>query len=389
MKFHISLILVAVTLVSCSGRDIIVDNDIPAGNITFERMSGDTVYVHQELRDTRTDWFYWAFRVKGAQGRKLTFVFTESGAVCDRGPVVSLDKGKTYEFLAEEGATSHSFSYAFSKNAREVWFYECFPYTPQMWQSFVEAPHAGEFEAGVLCKSRGGLDVPFLKVSPKDETPVLSVVVTSRHHCSEAPATYVLEGFTSAFLEDSELGSWLRANIGLIVVPFVDMDGVVAGDQGKNRAPHDHNRDYTEFIYPETAELARLMTELQPDVFLDFHNPTHTGKYIYSPLSPTTGSIDGDFGRLVEKYQEGGLNYRSSDDLPFGVSWNTSKNYSEGLSSRNWVTTSIKNIKIARTFEIPFTYANGAEVYPDKMRLFGHGIARALRAVVEDSQTDR
>lgn len=384
MKQYLLFIISAALFVSCSEREMVIDDDIPAGNIVLEKISNDTVYVHQDLRDTRTDWFYWAFRVKGAQGRKLTFVFTESRAVCDRGPVVSLDKGKTYEFLAEEGATKHSFTYEFPEDVKEVWFYECFPYTPQMWQSFVEAPHVGDFETGVFCKSRGGLDVPFLKVSPKEGKPALSAVVTSRHHCSEAPATYVLEGFVSAFLEDSELGSWLRANIELIVVPFVDMDGVVAGDQGKNRAPHDHNRDYTEFIYPEVATLAKLMTDIQPDVFLDFHNPTHTGKYIYSPLSPVRGTLDEDFGNLVEKYQEGGLNYKSSDDLPFGVSWNTSKNYAEGLSSRNWVNTNIKDIKISRTFEIPFTYANGAEVYPDRMILFGHGIARALRAVLEE-----
>ena len=36
------------------------------------------------------------------------------------------------------------------------------------------------------------------------------------------------------------------------VIPFVDIDGVENGDQGK-QAPHDHNRDYINSpIYPET-----------------------------------------------------------------------------------------------------------------------------------------
>ena len=38
-----------------------------------------------------------------------------------------------------------------------------------------------------------------------------------------------------------------------IVVPFVDYDGVIDGEQGKFRFPHDHNRDYMDNpIYPET-----------------------------------------------------------------------------------------------------------------------------------------
>ena len=97
---------------------------------------------------------------------------------------------------------------------------------------------------------------------------------------------YALEGLVATFLEDSELGDWLRENVELTVVPFVDMDGAVEGDQGKWRLPHDHNRDYTEFLYPETAALASLIAETEPQMFLDFHNPKlykYNDNYIYTP----------------------------------------------------------------------------------------------------------
>ena len=43
------------------------------------------------------------------------------------------------------------------------------------------------------------------------------------------------------------------------LVPFVDKDGVEEGDQGKNRAPRDHNRDYAgASMYPETGALREL-----------------------------------------------------------------------------------------------------------------------------------
>lgn len=65
------------------------------------------------------------------------------------------------------------------------------------------------------------------------------------------------------------------------------------------------------------------------------------------------------------------------------MSWNAPANYTDGLNVVDWVTANIKGIEIARTFEIPFAYANGKQVYPDKMRKFGHGLARALKAYID------
>ena len=387
-KFYLFTIVVFMVFgaISCTNNKVIIDKELPAGNIVFERMVNDTVYVHQELRGSKKAWFYWAFRARGCQGKTLTFVFTKSFAICERGPLVSLDKGKSYEYLAEEGSTPHMFTYTFPADAKEVWFYECHPYTPEMWKAFLKKPHKGKFETGVLCKTRKGRDVPFFRMTPQNQAPKKSVFLSARHHCSEAPAEYAMEGLVATFLEDSELGAWLRENVELTVVPFVDMDGAVDGDQGKWRLPHDHNRDYTDFLYPETAALASLMAETEPHIFIDFHNPKlykYNDNYIYTPYKSYYGSNEVNFSALIEKYQEGGLKYQLSDDLPFGKSWNSSHNYTDGYNVTEWVHQNIKSIEIVRTMEFPFAYANGELVYPNKMRAFGHGMARALRAYIE------
>ena len=222
-------------------------------------------------------------------------------------------------------------------------------------------------------------------MTPQHNAPKLSVVISCRHHCSEASAEYAAEGFIATFLEDSELGEWLRENIELTAVPFVDIDGAVEGDQGKWRQPHDHNRDYSEFCYPETAALASLIAETEPEIFIDFHNPGLRKKhnYIYTPYQENTDPIEPIFSQLLEKYQEGGLNYTTTDDLPFGVSWNTAQNYTDGLSAAKWVKLNIKSIRVSRTIEIPFTFAKETRVYPSNMREFGHGMARAIKAFAE------
>lgn len=364
----------------------VIDAGLPAGNIIFERISNDTVFVHQDLRDTSGDWFYWAFRARGCQGRTFTFVFTKSVAVGVRGPVVSTDRGKTYGYVDVRNLTRKTFTYSFPEDAFEVWMYECFPYTLDMWESFVKGiPASIPFDTGTLCQTKKGTDVPYFHIGNGKN----KVIMTSRHHCSETTGTMVLEGVAAAFAEDSDLGRKLRSTIDLTIVPFVDLDGAIAGDQGKNRKPHDHNRDYTEFLYPETKAVARLMQEKSAVVFVDVHSPWLYGQnneFIYTPWKEPKIIHDIDketlFSALLEKNQEGGLRYKASDDLPFGKSWNTSNNYSAGTSSVVWALLNVPSLTIARTIEVPFANANGAVVTPPALKQFGHGLAKTILEIL-------
>src|SRR5262245_56365163 len=72
-----------------------VDVDFPGGNFVLDKIDGDIVQLHQDLRDTAGDWFYWYFRVREAGGRTLTFQFTKGNPIGVRGPAVSSDAGKT------------------------------------------------------------------------------------------------------------------------------------------------------------------------------------------------------------------------------------------------------------------------------------------------------
>ena len=370
---------------------LMIDAELPAGNIVYERTEGDQVYVHQDLRDTRGDWFYWAMRVTGAAGRTLTFNFTKSSAVGVRGPVVTKDRGKTYCYAAESGATRNRFTYTFGPDEDETWFYECLPYTPDDWSAFLtrnETQRGKAFETGVLCRSRKGRNVPKAVFGRLEGEAKVKVVLTSRHHCSESVATYVVEGLANAFLGEDELGGWLRGNVRLEVFPFVDYDGVVDGDQGKNRHPHDHNRDYTEFIYPETKAIADRARVLDPEVWIDVHCPWLFGdvnELLYSPGKSVTlpyakPANERRFSELLEALQCGSMRYKAAFDLPFGKGWNTGANFAEGLSSINWALHNLKSLQLGRTFEVPFANAGGAVVTPETARALGRDIAKALKA---------
>ena len=136
-----AMLIVALGVLGANGfAGITVDGKLPAGNVIVDGVEGDTVYVRQDLSTTdKNGWFYWAFRVQGAAGRTLTFDFKKGyhTSVGPRGPVVTLDRGKTYSYPCDAGgAAKHpprKFTYAFPKDADEVWFYECMPYQRAQW----------------------------------------------------------------------------------------------------------------------------------------------------------------------------------------------------------------------------------------------------------------
>ena len=389
--------LLAALLSPCAASAFTVDAELPAGNVIVEEVAGDAVRLRPDLRDTAGDWFYWAFRVTGAKGRTLTFTFAGAYGGCVvgvRGPAVTADGGRTWSYPCDGRATERSFSYAFETDG-EVRFCSTWQYLPADWEAFL-ARHAASrgqaFKTGVLCRSRKGADVPFARFGRLGGSPRYRALVTSRHHAGEATATAALEGLAAAFLENDDLGQWLRANVELTAVPFVDYDGVVAGDQGKNRAPHDHNRDYMAFLYPETRALAALAgrTGAATDVWLDLHCPWIRGglnERVHAPLKRDVNGRNASAARrfddLLERLQSGALRYRASDDLPYGKGWNADGNYAKGLSSVNWALASLPGLRLGHTLEIPFANAGGAAVTPETCRAFGRDLARALRAFLD------
>ena len=432
-----------------------VDADLPAGNIVVDGIADDTVKVHQDLRDSSL-WFYWAFRVKGAAGRTLTFNFTDKrwgGPVGVRGPVVSNDGGRTFSYPLDGKSRTNGFTYTFGPSDDEVMFYECHPYVRANWDAFVARFSHGASEGDVshraaetqrdisgvetshqsitsdsqalgvwgkapapqsrsvslrlcgkqnyaietLCRSRKGADVPRARFGCIEREPKFRIFMSARHHCSETMASWVLEGVGEAFLADDDLGRWLRENVELMMVPFVDYDGAQAGDQGKLRKPHDHNRDYTEFVYPETKAIAQWIERHahgRLDMFIDVHCPWIRGKYnewLYTPWKDPKilpdPAAERRFSELLETLQCGTMRYRAADDLPFGKEWNKGVNYAQGWSGVIWACHKVKGLKIARSYEVPFANANGAVVTPETCRALGHDTAKVFRAMLNTQST--
>jgi hypothetical protein len=383
---------VAAALLGLLGAGIEIDAKYPGGNIVVDGIANDVVRLKTDLRDTAGWWFYWNFRIRGAEGKTLRFQFDRE-PIGLQGPAVSNDAGVTWRWLGPKSGDTRSFTYPFAPDEREVRFAYTIPYLQADWERFLAAQRGQSLQPAVLCKSRHGRDVECLYFGRSEgsraaaKKPAARVVVTCRHHACESSANYVLEGLIGAVLDPAtDETRWLAANVAFLAIPFVDKDGVEEGDQGKNRRPRDHNRDYVgDSVYPETKAIRERVPAwlaAGPAVALDLHCPCIRGDYdtwIYQ-VGSSIERIASEQQRFVEilaRAAQGPLPYRKTSILPFGTAWNTAGNYKAGMSFGRWAAERAE-VRLASSFEIPYAQASGVQVNPDSARAFGRDIAAAI-----------
>jgi predicted deacylase len=381
-----------------SSEALTVDADFPGGNIIVDRIEGDTVFLRPDQRDSSTWWFYWHFRVRGAAGRTVKFQFAGRSPIGTRGPAVSDDGGRNWTWLDPEARWDSSFTYEFGEQDHDVRFCFSIPHLEANLQQFLfrhaDNPHLAVHDLG---SSRKGRRVERLHVGKIHGDPKYRVLLTARHHACEMIASYTLEGLLEAALSDTSLGRWFQSNVEILAVPFVDKDGVEDGDQGKNRKPHDHNRDYAgQSVYPAVAAIRRFVPEWSEEklrVVLDLHCPYIGG--IYNEVVYLVGSSDPaiweqqqEFGAILESVRQGPLPYSVNSSLPFGTGWNTASNYGKQKSCGRWGSEQ-PGVLMASTIEIPYANVGAVLVTAEKARAFGRDLARALRRYLESSEVKR
>jgi hypothetical protein len=259
---------------------VTINTAFPGGNAKVTHNQEGIVRVAPDLRGDNP-WFYWYFEATSTKPGRISFAFPKkvigflNGAIGSQGPAISTDRGKTWKWMGTKHVDGSSFFYDFAKTNEQVRFAVTIPYVQKELDDFLKQ-HASNphLKKSVLAKSRHGRDVELLQVgSPGPQ--VEAILITGRHHAAETIASYVLEGFLDEAMTASPAGKAFRKKYVLYAVPFVDKDGVEEGDQGKNRKPHDHNRDYGDkSIYPEILAIKALDKSKNFRFALDFHCPT-------------------------------------------------------------------------------------------------------------------
>lgn len=372
--------------------EVTFDSDFPGGNVRilkFDEPSG-TVELECDYRDSMTDWFWTNFRVRGAAGRHLDFRFrpdrpTKRPRVSRLGMAFSLDEGRTWRWTNPDGnADAFGFSFDFPPDGKSVRFATSFPYVRRDLDAFCAAHPA--IRRSTLTQSRKGRDVPLLTVGSDNAR--IAFIFTARHHASEVPANWVMEGMAEAAAADTVEGRWIRENARCLFVPFMDTDGCEDGDPGKNRKPHDHNRDYEAELYPEVRAFKALVRDeaaRRKLVYFDMHapqvrgsekKPRHDNAFTMGPPPPMDARWNDYRRRLVEATKGNALKFLGEWDEPWMTDFNVPAKLPGEQKSTSWVLTQT-NVEWATTFEFGYGLCGGVSS-PEGLRELGRAMMNAL-----------
>lgn len=154
-----------------------------------------------------------------------------------------------------------------------------------------------EFRVLPLGRTGMGREYEKWELGARGDAADLHIWLTARHHAGEVPGSFVLEGFLDAAVK---LPALLRRAC-LHIFPLVDLDGVVEGMYGKDRAPVDFNRDYC--TRPQRPEIAAIVAEGErigrADIFIDLHAPAPGDCSFVVPGHPSFAT-DGHWEALWE-----------------------------------------------------------------------------------------
>lgn len=387
-----NILLIALLFALPVSAQIRIHADFPGGNIQVERMQNDTVWLKPDLRDTQGFWFYWYFAVNRAKGKSIVFklpndCFTRAGVA------VSTDGGDNWKWEQPEAFHSRSFSYTFTSN-KEVRFAFAIPYTQSNWDQFTAAYRKDpNFKFSTLTKTKKGREVEMLTISQPSGTPKVKVLFTARHHACEMTANFVMEGIIEAIANDN----WLKENVEFRFIPFVDKDGVEDGDQGKNRHPWDHNRDYSENSIHETTSAIKkhipAWIEGQKNVVLDLHCPySHSGQndsiFFVGSKEKEMEAKQLRLSEWVKINNKSELIYDPTCFAYYGAKpWTLLGTDKERMKMATWGGKLKGNI-LSGSLEMPYGIHGKQLVTAKNARAFGHDIAAGLRDYLKEVLTD-
>ncbi|MBQ8648558.1 MAG: hypothetical protein IJ470_00630 [Clostridia bacterium] len=351
---------------------MLIHQNFIGGNISVKEINGNTAQLENELRDTTEPWFYWAFCIEGAESRTITFKL-QKNRLGYFGPAVSYDLENWHWLDSVDGDT---FTYQFGENESKVYFAHSMLYHPE---HFFKFANKHQLKVEELCKGYKGRSVPCIKLGDGNT----SIILTARHHACESTGNYVLQGVLEELIANP------IPDTKVFCVPFVDYEGVVDGDQGKSRTPHDHNRDYdteTESIYPECAAIREYADKNGCHFAFDFHSPWHKGGENDNVFIVQKDYREGlnRFGELFEQnINSKSMKYEHKNDYPPNTGWNTnSPTFATYMLQRD-------ENNIAFTLETAYFGTSDNKVSQEGLIELGRCFSKALKQYISTEENTK
>lgn len=353
-----------------------ISADFPGGNcrvIDVKKSNGVTIVrLEQELRDTPRWWFYWFFKVEDAIPGEVIFCFNNGDVVSPCGPVTGTD-GMNWEWCENSRIDAKSFKYTFLNEEKIRYFSFSLPYVSSDFERFYNViKNDSAVKRSILTHSEQNIAIPIITFGNGEK----DIFITARLHCCESTASFALEGIVLSLLnKHRDMLSEFRFHI----LPFADIDGVENGDQGKDRFPHDHNRDYIDNpIYEFTRALMLYSQNTNPICFLDLHSPWCWGggndePHIHlAPYITPNPNIQNKFAEILSEIS----NAHEFESIRYNnvkVEYSADKN-----CSAKYYFKAVLKAPLSITIETPYSGNLNTPYTPELLKLWGEDIANAL-----------
>nr|CAH7714911.1 unnamed protein product [Callosobruchus chinensis] len=186
-----------------------------------------------------------------------------------------------------------TFTVKFPHDDDDVYLAHCYPYTYSDLQDYLSElsshPVKSTFSTvRLLCKTLAGNNVYYVTItSPTasgDTKKKRAIVVTARVHPGETPSSWIMKGILDFLTGDSTPAKELRDKFVFKIVPMLNPDGVIVGNNRCSLSSKDLNRQYRTVIrdaYPSIwytkLMVRRLLEECGVTMYCDLH--AHSRKH--------------------------------------------------------------------------------------------------------------
>ncbi|XP_037870715.1 cytosolic carboxypeptidase 2 isoform X2 [Bombyx mori] len=188
-----------------------------------------------------------------------------------------------------------TFNLEFPHTDDAVYIAHCYPYTYSDLQEYLSRlqshPVKSTFtKLRLLCRTLAGNNVYYLTItSPPNSNEIeqkkkKAVVITARVHPGETPSSWMMKGFMDYLTGDSNQARELREKFIFKLVPMLNPDGVIVGNNRCSLTGKDLNRQYRTVIretYPPVwhtkVMIRRLQEECGVAMYVDLH--AHSRKH--------------------------------------------------------------------------------------------------------------
>ncbi|XP_028970678.2 cytosolic carboxypeptidase 2 isoform X2 [Esox lucius] len=190
---------------------------------------------------------------------------------------------------------SLSWTFHFPYDQDTCYLAHCYPYTySNLWthlSQIEQDPRCSRFcKVRTLCRSLAGNLVPVLTVTKpsqlgdKDGSYKPAVVLTARIHPGETNSSWVMRGIVNFLLGDSPDAALLREAFVFKLVPMLNPDGVIVGNNRCSLTGRDLNRNYKSLlresfptVWATRTMVQRLCEERKVLLYCDLHG--HSRKH--------------------------------------------------------------------------------------------------------------